>query len=125
MAIAGTNCRSTVWRIAWDDDDAVGGAMITGSVQYYNRPAFLQANPEEQIILQQGLETVRIYTVTLPGTLDIRERDELQVIAPFDHQYINNRFRVVGVRHSIHPPRDPRHSMILQATRSVRAHTRQ
>ena len=123
--MAGNNCRLDIYRIGYDTDDSVGGAMITGSLQYHDRPAFLQANPEEQIILQQGLETLRTYTVTIPGTLDIRERDELQVIAPFDHPYINSRFRVMGVRYSSHPPRDPRHYMILQATRSVRAHTRQ
>lgn len=126
MTFAGSNCRVNIYRITWDDDDIVGGAIITGSLQYHNRPAFLQANEEEQIILQQGLETDRTFTLTIvPGTLSINERDEVQVIAPYDFPYYNNRFRIRGIRYSSHTPRDPRSYIILQLSRSVRAHTRQ
>lgn len=124
--VAGTNCKVDIWRITQDTDDVVGGAIITGTLQYHNYPAFLMANREEQVILQQGLETDRTFGLTLvPGTLDVRERDEVQIVEPFDHPYHDCRFRVRSVRYSTHTPRDPRNYMLLQMSRSVRAHTRQ
>jgi len=124
--VAGVNCFVDIWRIDYDDDDVVGGAMITGSLKFQNYPGFLQAKMPEQLLLQQGLETERTFQLTLvPGTLDIRERDEVEVAAPPDHMYFGDRFRVRGVEFSNHNPRDPRNYMILQLGRNVRAHERQ
>lgn len=123
---AGSNCRVDIYRIGWGTDDLVGGAVTTGTLQYQNVYCRFQANPEEQLILQQGLETVRTYSaVIIPGTLDIRERDEVEVAQPTDHQYYGDRFRVVGMRFADFPPRDPRNYIMLQLTRSVRAHNNQ
>jgi hypothetical protein len=74
---AGLNIQIKLWRMANADDDSVGGAQITGSpIGLY--PARLQANPTEQLLLQQGLETVRTFTcVTVPGTTTFYERDEI------------------------------------------------
>ena len=126
MTIAGVNCRVDVWRYAWADDDSTGGAVTTGTLYYQDIMARIQANPEQQLIMQQGLETVRTYTVTLiPGTLDIRERDEIEVVKPTDHHYYGDFFRVIGVRYTDLNPRDPRNYMILQTSRSERAHSKQ
>ena len=126
MSIAGLNCRVNIWRIDYNDDDIVGGAMVTGSLQFQNVHARIQANKEEQIIAQQGLETMRTFDATIiPGTLDIRERDELEVSQPLDHVYYGDRFRITSVRFTDHNTRDPRNYMILGMTRSVRARSRQ
>lgn len=120
---AGLNCRTNIWRISWNPDDVVGGAQTTGTLQYQDVWSRIQANPEEQIILQQGLETVRTYTMTcVPCTMDIRERDEVEISKPTDHVYYGLRFRVIGVRYADHNQRDPRNYMIMQLSRSVRAH---
>ena len=126
MTQAGMNCRGNIWRINYSPDDIVGGAVTTGTLQYQDVHTRFQANPEQQLILQQGLETQRTYTATIfPGTLDIRERDEWECSKPLDHMYYGMRFRIVGVRYADHNPRDPRNYLIIQMVRSVRAHTQQ
>ncbi len=91
---AGLNIKSSIWRIDYETDNTVGGAVTTGTVVYENVFTRLQSNPEEQLLLQQGLETERTFkVVVVPGTMDIRERDELQVTAPTDHIYYGQRFK--------------------------------
>jgi len=120
---AGLNLRINIWRITQAPDDVVGGASITGTVSYYNVQARMNANEEQQLLLQQGLETMRTFNMTVsPGTLDIKERDEIQIVVPFNHPYIDDRFRVVGIRYQDLDPTDPRSYMLLSLTRSVRAH---
>ena len=124
--VAGENTRCRIWRIDTDPDDAVGGAVITGSVVYDFIPLRFQAEPEQQLLLQQGLQTMRTFTAMIvPGYLDIRERDELEVTAPLDHIYYGLRFRITSVNYSSHNRRDPRNYMRLGLIRSVRAHEQQ
>ena len=127
MTIAGLNCRVDIYRINYDSDDVVGGAMITGTLQFQGVLARIEANPTEPLLVQQqGLETLKTFTATLiPGTLAIRERDELEVAKPTDHVYYGDRFRIVEFRHSNLNKRDPRNYMMVQMTRSVRAHDQQ
>lgn len=124
--VAGLNILANIWRINYDPDDVIGGAVISGTVQFRNIRARLQADEPTQVFMEQGLETNAVFSVVvIPGTLDIRERDEFEIIAPYDHPDINHRFRIVGVQHSSHVPRDPRNYLILNLTRSRRAHARQ
>jgi len=124
MTNAGMNIRFDIFRIAYGSDDSVGGAVITGTCQYADVMGRLQAEEPVQLLLQQGLETPRTFTATIvPGTLDIRERDEVWVSEPHDHIYYHQYFRVVGVRYSNFTPRDPRNYMLLSLVRSVRAHS--
>lgn len=123
---AGYNVRFNVVRILQDIDDVVGGASITGSVVYYGVMGRFEKKAVEQVFVEQGLETERVFTAQLiPGTLDIKERDELELCAPQDHREWGHRFRVVDVSPSDFNPRDPRNYLNLQLTRSVRAHERQ
>ena len=123
---AGLNLKSSIWRIDYEADNSVGGAVTTGTVVYENVFTRLQANMEEQLLLQQGLETQRTFrVVVVPGTMDIRERDELEVTQPTDHIYYNKRFRIIGVTYSNFTPRDPRNYLMLTLDRSVRTHDRQ
>jgi hypothetical protein len=123
MTLAGNNIKVKIWRILYANDDSVGGAVVTGTY-IGSYPARLQANPEEQILMQQGLETERTFKINIvPGYLDIRERDELTVIAPTDHVYYNKWFRVRGVSYSSLNKRDPRNYMMLTVSISVRAHS--
>lgn len=124
--MAGYNARCSIFRMNNDTDDSVGGAMITGSLVYEQIQTRLQGNKPVQALLQQGLETERTFTaLVIPGTLDIRERDEYEITEPYDHIYHGVRFRVVGVLLSDHNPRDPRNYEILSLMRSVRSHSTQ
>ena len=124
--VAGLNSRARIYRFNADPDYIGGGAVLSGTVQFGNVLARLEANPIEQLLLQQGLETVRTYNALVqPGTLDIRERDELEIVEPFDHRYYGVRLRIVGIQASSQNTRDRRNYMRLTLVRSVRAHASQ
>jgi hypothetical protein len=120
------NRRAKIWRINYQPDDAVGGAVVTGTVIHWDVPLRMEENPQQQLLLQQGLETQNTFRgLIIPGTMDIRERDELEVTSPRDDMFYGQRFRIVGMRYSNLNPRDPRNYAMLQMVRSVRAHEQQ
>ena len=124
--VSGLNRRCKIWRIDWATDDSVGGAVVTGTVTYWNVPLRMQETSPEQLLLQQGLETQKTFTgIVIPGTMTIYERDELEITSPRDDIYYGKRFRIVSIRHSDLNPRDPRNYIMLDLVRSVRAHTQQ
>lgn len=121
--MAGVNCLFSIWRWTYSADDEVGGAAPTGTYVYRDVRAFLQEEPEEQLLLQQGLETRKVFKARItPGYLTVYERDEVEIVAPADHYYYGKRFRVVNVRPSTHNRRDPRAYSLLTLSRSERAH---
>jgi len=124
MTAAGENTRSTIWRMVNLTDDAVGGASISGTVVHTGVLTRLDSKATEQVLLQQGYETERTFTaIIVPGTLDIRERDELEITHPIDHVYYGSRFRIITIQYSTHNRRDRRNYIMLNLVRSVRAHT--
>lgn len=123
MTIAGMNVGFKVYRISTPSDDYAGGAQTSGSVLYDYINARFEQQPVTQVFLEQGLEVNHLYKVTtIPGTMDIRERDELELIRPTDHWEYGNFFRIVDVHHANHNPRDPKNYLMLTLTRSERAH---
>jgi len=121
---AGFVTRVRIWRFTHDPDDVVGGAQITGSVLHENVRARIEQNPEDQLLLQQGLETQKTFNaLVVPGTLDIVERDELQVIAPTHHPYYADRFRITSVQRSSMDVYNPNNYIRLSLVRSVESHT--
>lgn len=124
--MAGYRERANIYRINFGDDDIVGGAMVTGTLQYANVMTEMSQQIPSQMLLQQGLETQMTWTATvIPGTMDIRERDEYEPIAPFNHPYYGLRFRIVGVWKSTNLPYDPKNYMVLSLMRSRVAHDQQ
>ena len=123
---AGQNTRSRIWRMTQKTDDIVGGAVYSGTAYYPDVLTRFQAMPEEELLLQQGIETERIFSViVVPALLVIKERDELEVTKPLDHVYYGKRFRIVSVSYSDNNPRDPRGYIMLKMTRVVRSRTEQ
>ena len=124
---AGYNIRVRVWRMLADaPDDYVGGAVMTGTVVYSDVMAKMEQEPANMLLAQQGIETTHIYRMNIiPGTLEIYERDEVQIMKPLDHHYYGDRFRVRGVMYSSHNPRDPRSYLMLNLNRSDRMHRSQ
>jgi hypothetical protein len=121
---AGLIFLADIYRIAFPNDDTSGGAMSSGTCMYYNVQLRMSENKTEQLLLQQGLETTKIFAATIiPGTLIIYERDEVQIISPRNHQYYGERFRVIDVQSMSFAPNDPRNYLVVQLTRSVRAHS--
>lgn len=126
MTFAGVNCRVSIWRWTFSTDDSVGGAEPTGTFVYRDVATFLQEQPEEQLLLQQGLETQKTFQANIyPGYYTVYERDEVEIIAPSDHVYYGKRFRITNARYSSHNRRDPRNYIMLTLVRSVRAHEQQ
>lgn len=124
--MAGMNCRASIWRWSFVTDDRVGGALPTGTYIHQDLAAFLQEEPEEQLLLQQGLEIERIFHArVIPGYLDILERDEFEVTAPADHVHYGDRFRIIHARPSVMNRRDPRNYLLLTLVRAEKAHERQ
>lgn len=122
---AGLNVKIRIWEIDNAADNIVGGAVVTGTV-YGDYFARLEAIPEQQLLLQQGLETDRLFRLLLkPGNLPIQERWEIEVIQPEDHVYYGERFRVRSITYSTLNVRDPRQYMMLTLSRSVQSHARQ
>ncbi len=122
---AGQNVKLRFWRMSNDPDDVVGGAVITGSVTGIY-PARLRENKPSQLLLQQGLETETTLSATVvPGTIDVMERDEVDIVEPTDHPYYHLRFRVRGVAYGMLNPRDPRNHVFLTLSRSRIAHAQQ
>ena len=124
---AGANTRVQIWRITTiAGDDEVGGAVVTGTVLHPYVKARIEANEPEQLLLQQGLETPRTFNALIvPGTLDVRERDELEITAPSYHPYYGVRFRIVGVQFSSMDKYNPNAYMRLSMIRSVESHANQ
>jgi hypothetical protein len=98
--VAGLNIRIDVWQMSTVADDDVGGAMITGTVLTQDLEARLSPRRPSQLMLEQGLETERIFDLIVAGhNVTVRERDEIEVVWPLDHPLYANRFRVVGVQY--------------------------
>lgn len=116
---AGLNIELTVWRMLTVlGDDEVGGAISTGTITYTNLRARMAEHRPSQIVLEQGLETDTIWTcVVRPPTIDIRERDEVEVTFPPEHQYLGDHFRVRGVQRTGLHPRDGRGFLSLTLSR--------
>mgnify|MGYP001575988415 CR=1 FL=1 len=93
-------------RIAWQDDVG-GGGVETGTVMTSGLRGHINVLNPSQMSLEQGLETPVIADVILRGVppqITIRESDQLRLIAPSYHPFINERWEVVGVTD---PPMHP------------------
>jgi hypothetical protein len=120
---AGQNLRCTVFRYTEGTDDLVGGATVTGTAVYTNIQLRLEEQPVQQLLLQQGLETQKTFEgIVVPGTMIIKERDEIEVTYPIEDVRYGKRFRIINARPSSMNTRDPRSYITLTLVRSERAH---
>lgn len=120
---AGMNRRCDIYHFTTPVDDSVGGALPTGTITYWDVQLRMQENQPSQLLLQQGLETMRTFSaVVVPGTLNIYERDEIKITQPLDDIFYGNFYRIVSVRYSDLNTRDPRNYIMLTLVRSDIAH---
>jgi len=115
----GLNIKLTVWRMSTVlGDDAVGGAISTGTPLYTDIRARMEEQRPSQIVLEQGLETDQIWTcVVRPPTMTVRERDEVEITFPPEHEYLGDRFRIRGIQRTGLHPRDRRGFLSLTLSR--------
>lgn len=98
---AGLNLQCSVVRITDVADDVIGGAQPSGTVVYRGVPSRISARRPTQVILEQGIEVKEIFTAVLtPGTLVVKNNDQIQVTYPVTSPYYGLNFRVLGVQHS-------------------------
>lgn len=98
---AGLNLSVNVVRITDGADDTIGGAQPSGTVVYAGMPCRISARRPTQVILEQGLEVKEIFTAVLsPGSLVVKNNDQIQVVGPTTSPYYLLYFRVLGVQHS-------------------------
>jgi hypothetical protein len=128
---AGLNLRVNVWRFSnpLNSDDDIGGSVPTGTVIYANRPSrridrLLRSRKLPELDLDEwGLETERYNLfMFVPGTLDIRENDEVEMISPPNHPDYKKVFRVLTVAREGYAVGDPRSYLIASTRRKTEAH---
>jgi len=120
--------RLTVFRVTSStpsNDTPGGGVLNTEDVLYEGVRAALQDAQGTQALFEQGLETVKMVDCLVePGTLDIRERDEVMDTVP-GNVYYNQRLRVVQVMAGITAPGHPHAHLELKLRRIVRSRSQQ
>ena len=124
--VAGLNLKIRVWRMGNLDDDEVAGARISGTVSYESVYARFEQPAPNFLLLQQGLEvTDTIQCTCRPPNLNIKERDEVEVIFPLNHPLYGKKLRITSIQLSDLHPSDSRGKLILFLTRSDYAHANQ
>lgn len=121
---AGMNCEVSIIRLTETTDDDVGGSNPTGTFIHQN----LQARLEEDLIdsgfFQQGLQTTKTFSGQIWGhNLQIREQDEILVVSPPNHKYINKKFRVKDARYDSRHPSIKQNYVLVKMTRSQLGHS--
>jgi hypothetical protein len=121
---AGLNCRINVWHIFNIADDVTGGALVTGTLAYQNCEASIAESSQTIMMSQQGYEVPAVFNVQakIPGN-DISERDEIEIVAPYNHELIGLRLKVSGVHLLPYSPSDHRRYVHMSVTRSSFAHS--
>lgn len=123
---AGFNQIARLWRYSTPFDDTVGGAVPIGTIIYENLLIRISPKMPTMALLEQGVETVKIYQTNLSWIAkDIKENDVLEVYEPYDSEYYSKKFRVIGVRHPSLRPNDHRSQVQVLLRRWDEAHTRQ
>lgn len=95
--VAGLNLVADVWTFSYPNDDDMGGAQPSGTIAYSNAQLRLQTLKPTQPLLEQGIESVGLFTACLyPHTCPLRYNDELEVKLPVNSPHYGDRFRIVG-----------------------------
>lgn len=120
--VAGLNLQVNVWRMTVNADDASGGALVTGTVAYYNLDCAITPRRPSQMMLEQGLETEAIYDfICKLKSITLWERDEVEVVQPVGHPFYGLRFRIVGVQPSRRRPYHGHQHCTLSRIRRARS----
>jgi hypothetical protein len=123
--VAGLNVHARIWRFTTNADDAVGGALLTGSVAYECLHSRFNMDRPARILRQQGIEVDQQGTALVRYTrgLVILEGDEYEIVGPTYHPQYSERWVVKGVEYPNVHPADRRGLVHLSLDRVERART--
>jgi hypothetical protein len=120
---AGYNALAKILRYDYKDDDDIGGANPSGTVMLENVWCRIEPIEPTMALLEQGLETVKLFRTTLDyRAKNVIENDELVVTAPIGSIYRNKAFRLISVRPSSLRADDPRSQVLVVMRRRDEAH---
>ena len=118
----GANVLFRVISMTQGADDSQGGAVLTGTVTDTCLWGSFAEDAPSQLLLEQGLETVKTSTILLPAwnhnsLVTVLERDEIEIVGPGSHPYLDKHYRVLAVQRSPMHPLDRRAAIKLRVTR--------
>lgn len=120
---AGLNLHVRFLRLAYSQDDEVGGSNPSGTVLHDWVEGRIEEDEAATAFFQQGLETKKTFSAMFRGNLTFREQDEVEVISPPNHEYCGKRFRVLSKTGSSNHPAQKRNVWIAKLERAQLAHT--
>ena len=93
------NLIGNIIKYTYESDDSSGGAVPSGTVVYENVQMRFHAQQPTQVLLEQGLETETLFSISArPSTMDIEHNYEIEITAPVYSWYYQKRFRIIGVQ---------------------------
>ena len=121
---AGLNQVCRLIRFSYPADDAVGGAVPSGTVVYENLLVRIKSEEPTQALLEQGLQTIPIFTGLLfAGNIDVHHNDQLEVVAPMGSWFYQKKFRVIGIQRSSNHPSQDRNQIRVTMRRFEESHS--
>lgn len=122
---AGNNVGIRIWRMVASPsgDDRVGGYDPTGTVLYEHAHARILQNTPTAPLLEQGLETNKLYSFAIDSRdLQIQEQDIVEITSPVIHFDYGKKYRAVAIQRQSFAPNDRRQYLIVTTTRVEIAH---
>lgn len=119
--IIGLNLKLNVFQITELADDEVGGAVPTGTYVGWVW-ARLDEIPTSAILMSQGIENMQLIQAEIQhSAVPISENDQVEVIFPANHRFLNQRLKVREIRSSSMNPSDPRHFRAAMLARIIQS----
>lgn len=105
---AGLNYVCRVIRFSYPQDDAVGGAVPSGTVLYPFLDIRIESKAPTTALVEQGVQTIALFDAMLfEGNVTIEHNDQIEVLLPAMGWFHGKKFRVIGIqRASSHPALD-------------------
>ena len=117
----GANIFVTITRESTLSDNVIGGRRYSLTTVAQHVPARLSAVRPSADLLAQGIQTGKVYTLSLQHpNRNIRERD---IVTPETGTWANNDFRVTGIQVDSILPTDPRGHLSIGLERMESART--
>ena len=120
----GMNVLFRVWRRGYGADDSYGGSTET-ETQIGDYRGRLEEGSPSKMLIEQGVEVDRVGTVLLrvaqaatQADKAVTESDQLEIISPANHPFINKRFVIHAVQHMATHPSQRRNIVKLTVKRT-------
>jgi len=117
------NLIGNIIKYTYPEDDSSGGAVPSGTVLYENVQLRFHAQQPTQVLLEQGLETETLFSISAhPATMDVEHNYEIEITAPTYSWYYQKRFRIIGVQPPSMNRKHARSFLSLTAKREEKSH---